>query len=129
MKVRKAGDDMGEGKRWEPSGFAGRLQLLRERAGLTQAELAERAGCFPLTISKLERGVQEPAWPLVVCLAHALDVSCDAFRTDLPVGKWTTERQKRGPGRPAKAAGIDQSERSESKATKAGKSKQNKRKG
>jgi transcriptional regulator with XRE-family HTH domain len=68
-----------EKKRWPPSGFGGRLQQLRERAGLTQAELAERAGCFPLTVSKLERGVQEPAWPLVVALARALGVSCDSF--------------------------------------------------
>jgi len=68
-----------ERKRWAPSGFGGRLQQLREQAGLTQAELAERAECFSLTISKLERGIQEPAWPLVVALAKALGVSCDAF--------------------------------------------------
>ena len=69
-------------KRWGPTGFGGRLQQLRGRAGLTQAELAGRAGVFPLTISKLERGVHEPAWPLVVALARALAVSCDAFLAD-----------------------------------------------
>lgn len=67
-------------KRWQATGFAGRLQALRERAGLTQTQLAERASCAMMTISKLERGVQEPAWPFVLILADALGVSVEEFR-------------------------------------------------
>ena len=89
---------MSESKRWQPSGFADRLRVLRESAGLTQAELAERAGCFPLTVSKLERGVQEPAWPLVLALANALNVPCDAFRADSSQGV--------AEGRPGNTVGL-----------------------
>jgi DNA-binding XRE family transcriptional regulator len=45
---------------------------LRTEAGLSQRELAERAGCNVFTVNKLERGVQEPAWPLVLALANPL---------------------------------------------------------
>ena len=66
---------------WPKSGFAGRLKELRGRAGLSQRDLAERAGCHYMTISQLERGAQEPAWPLVLALAKALGVSCEAFQS------------------------------------------------
>ena len=65
---------------WEPTGFAARLKALREAAGLSQPELAEKAGCHKITVSKLERGEQEPAWPLVLSLCKALGVTCEAFR-------------------------------------------------
>lgn len=64
---------------WPPTGFGSRLRDLRERAGLTQKQLAEKAGCHPMTLAKLERGVQEPAWPLVLALGQALGVTCEAF--------------------------------------------------
>jgi transcriptional regulator with XRE-family HTH domain len=65
---------------WPPTGFAGRLKAVRQKAGLTQRELAGRVGCHHLTVSRLERGEQEPAWPLVLALAEALGVSCEDFR-------------------------------------------------
>jgi len=80
--VREGWCAVNERKRWQPSGFAERLRQVREAKGLTQTQLAEAAGCFPMTISKLERGAQEPAWPLVLALARALGVSCQAFQVD-----------------------------------------------
>jgi transcriptional regulator with XRE-family HTH domain len=41
---------------------------------LTQQELGERAGYHTMTVAKLEQGTQEPAWPPVLALAHALGV-------------------------------------------------------
>jgi hypothetical protein len=35
-----------------------------------------------MTISELERGTQEPAWPLVRAIAKALGVDCLAFETE-----------------------------------------------
>jgi transcriptional regulator with XRE-family HTH domain len=60
--------------------FGPRLKQLREGAGLTQAQLAERAGLHPQGIVKLERNEREPAWGTVLALADALGVSCDDFR-------------------------------------------------
>lgn len=49
------------------------LRALRERAGLTQEELAERAGLTPHAISALERGVRTRPYPHTVrSLAEAL---------------------------------------------------------
>jgi transcriptional regulator with XRE-family HTH domain len=67
---------------WSPTGFGHRLKRLREERELTQQALAERSGCHAMTVAKLERGVQEPAWPLVLALAKALDVDCKAFEGD-----------------------------------------------
>jgi transcriptional regulator with XRE-family HTH domain len=89
---------------WPPSGFGGRLKDLREQAGMSQARLAERAGCHPLTVSKIERGLHEPAWPLVQALARALGVTCAAF--DLPAGEAPAPPappEPRPRGRPRKA--------------------------
>jgi hypothetical protein len=52
-----------------------------------------------MTIAKLERGVQEPAWPLSLVLAEALGVSCLAFIGDAG-SKPATKREH---GRPSKA--------------------------
>ena len=45
--------------------FAGRLRELRERAGLTQKDLADRAGVSKATVADLEQGRYEPSWPMV----------------------------------------------------------------
>jgi putative transcriptional regulator len=84
---------------WPPTGFGGRLRALREQAGLTQRELADRAGCNQFTVAKLEGGFQEPAWPLVLALARALGVTCEAFN-----GKAApVQAEARPRGRPRKA--------------------------
>ena len=55
--------------------FAARLRALRERAGLTQEELAERAGLTPHAVSALERGARTRPYPHTVRqLAAALGV-------------------------------------------------------
>jgi transcriptional regulator with XRE-family HTH domain len=87
---------------WPPSGFGARLRTLREANGLTQEQLAERAGCNQFTVAKLEAGKQEPAWPLVRVLARALGVRCDAF--DVPDGEVVAQPEARPRGRPKKAA-------------------------
>src|SRR5690349_11322316 len=78
--------------------FAGRLRELREGAGLTQAELAERAGLTREGVAQLETGRRKPAWETVLALCEALSCSCEAF-THPP-----TERPPPGPGRPRKGS-------------------------
>ncbi|HSE08265.1 MAG TPA: helix-turn-helix domain-containing protein [Nocardioidaceae bacterium] len=56
--------------------FAALLRRLRERAGLSQQELADRAGLTPHAISALERGTRTRPYPHTVrSLAEALEVS------------------------------------------------------
>jgi transcriptional regulator with XRE-family HTH domain len=56
--------------------FGARLRDLRESAGLTQEELAERAGLTGKTISLLERGERKRPYPHTVrSLADALELS------------------------------------------------------
>ena len=50
--------------------FAGLLRRYRRERGLTQEELAERAGLAARTISDLERGLPDPG----LCFAPALSV-------------------------------------------------------
>lgn len=63
----------------QPSGFAQKLRQHRLAAGLTQVELAEKAGLAPSSLSKLERGTNEPGWPEVVKIARALGLSTECF--------------------------------------------------
>jgi transcriptional regulator with XRE-family HTH domain len=76
--------------------FARRLRELREAAGLTQEQLAARAGVKRDAIARWERGAREPAWGNVLALAEALGVSCEAFTTE-PAAKPPAT-----PGRPRK---------------------------
>ena len=110
---------------WPASGFAGRLKAERERAGLSQRELAERAGCNVFTLSKLERGTQEPAWPLVRALARALGVTCSAFETESPAVPPTEEAAPRARGRPRK----EEQGETPAKGKASGQTKGRKRKG
>ena len=52
-----------------------RLRGIRERAALTQRELAERAGVNYVQISRIERGDVEPYPSTVRKLAQALGVT------------------------------------------------------
>ncbi|MBL8797981.1 MAG: helix-turn-helix transcriptional regulator [Planctomycetia bacterium] len=80
----------------EADWFAGRLKELREGAGLSQTELAERAGLTRDGISHLEQGRRKPVWGTVIALSKALGVDCRAFL------QAPAERGPQGPGRPAK---------------------------
>jgi transcriptional regulator with XRE-family HTH domain len=83
--------------------FARRLKVLREGAGLTQSQLAERAGLHLGAVFKLEQGRREPSWATVQALCVALGVSCEEFRA--PAGPdqsppTATKRQSGGKGVP-----------------------------
>jgi transcriptional regulator with XRE-family HTH domain len=95
--------------------FAGRLRELRGAAGLTQEQLAERAGVKRDAVARWERGNREPSWSNVVALADALAVSTEAFRqepgptqplqpgrprkepAEAPVPKWPRGRPRKEP--------------------------------
>ncbi|MGH7225009.1 MAG: helix-turn-helix domain-containing protein, partial [Gemmataceae bacterium] len=59
--------------------FKGRLRELREQAGLSRSQLAERAGLRPNGIRDLEQGINKPSWETVIALCQALNVKPDAF--------------------------------------------------
>jgi transcriptional regulator with XRE-family HTH domain len=66
--------------------FGSRLKALREKAGLTQAQLAERCGLHLSAVFKLEQGRRAPSWDTVQTLCDVLKVSCEEFRAS-PAGK------------------------------------------
>jgi DNA-binding XRE family transcriptional regulator len=74
--------------------FAGRLKELREQAGLTQGQLAERCGVNRFSIAQLEQGRYKPTWESVLALANGLGISCEAF------AQAPSASPKRRPGRP-----------------------------
>lgn len=63
----------------DTTGFGGRLKALREEAGLTQQQLADRLGIAATTITRLENGGRTPSWETVIRIAEALKVSTDSF--------------------------------------------------
>jgi transcriptional regulator with XRE-family HTH domain len=85
----------------ERTDFGEKLKAAREAAGLTQEQLAERAGVYLHVVSKMERGVREPTWPTALKFAKALGVSVAAFEGEL-LGDGSKESRPRG--RPRKAA-------------------------
>jgi transcriptional regulator with XRE-family HTH domain len=101
---------------WPGTGFGRRLREVREAKGLSQQQLADLVGLHVMSVSKLERGVQEPAWPLVVSIADALGVTCEAFR-DHTGG---AEEGARPRGRPKKALPAETEPAAKSKGRKPG---------
>jgi transcriptional regulator with XRE-family HTH domain len=55
------------------------LRDLRKQAGMTQEELAKKAGVPLPSLRGHEQGQRIPSWASVVKLAKALSVSTDAF--------------------------------------------------
>ncbi len=53
------------------------LKAIRTAAGLTQAELAERAGVSRKTINTVENGVFTPSTLLALQLARSLDTTVE----------------------------------------------------
>ncbi len=90
------------------STFAYRLKELREASGLTQKQLAERAGVALRTVSSLEQALYEPVWSTALALAQALGVELQAFvvaQDDQGAGRVTgAALPRRGRGRPRKDA-------------------------
>jgi transcriptional regulator with XRE-family HTH domain len=75
-----------------PSGIGPCLKALRTAAGLLQRELADKAGIFWVTVSKLERGDMEPSWQMVLRLCETLGAEPNDF---LPEGAGAGARRKR----------------------------------
>jgi predicted ATPase/DNA-binding XRE family transcriptional regulator len=72
-----------KGSAQDPSSFGRLLQRLRRTAGLSQQELAERAGLSLRGIADLERGARRSPYPATVRrLTQALDLN-EADRADL----------------------------------------------
>ncbi|HWW12561.1 MAG TPA: helix-turn-helix transcriptional regulator [Brevundimonas sp.] len=57
--------------------LASRLKEARQAAGLTQAELAEKAGVSRKTVNTVENGVFTPSTILALSLARALDAKVE----------------------------------------------------
>ncbi len=83
-----------------PDWFSGRLRELREERGLTQDQLATKAGITKDGLARLERRERMPAWDSVLALAVALGVSVEAFTTP------PAAREAAGRGRPRKTPGV-----------------------
>jgi len=54
--------------------FGANLKTVRNRTGLSQSELAFRAGLGQTAVSRLELGLREPRLTTIVSLANALKV-------------------------------------------------------
>lgn len=59
--------------------FGARLKALREKRGLSQAELADMAGVFKGQLLRYEHGRSSPTAEKIVALARVLRVSTDAL--------------------------------------------------
>ena len=62
--------------------FPNRLARLRKERGMTQQQLADRAGTHVVQIRRYEGGVSQPAIDVLKRLAIALSVSADALLFD-----------------------------------------------
>jgi transcriptional regulator with XRE-family HTH domain len=95
--------------------FARRLAELREAVGLSQYEVAKRAGLTRQTLSRLEMGESVPTWPTVQLLARVLGVDCTAFID--PSLQPPTSEPARPRGRPKKAESQAEGEEKPAKKT------------
>lgn len=89
------------------SAFATKLKQLREQAGLSMYALAKQSGVSKQALSRLELGINEPAWETVQRLALALGVDCRSF-TDPGIQVPGTGQDSRSSG-PAQDAGSARS--------------------
>jgi len=58
-----------------PKRLGNRIRQLRNRAGITQAQLAERVDISPEFMSRLERGLKAPSLDSADKIAHALGIT------------------------------------------------------
>jgi transcriptional regulator with XRE-family HTH domain len=112
-----------EGGQLNAEWFAGRLRELRENAGWTQQQLAEKAGLTRDGVAQLETGRRKPGWDTVVAICKALGVTCDAFL------QAPTTSPPAGPGRPRKATEGDADQESAAQGSESLHGKRRTRKG
>jgi transcriptional regulator with XRE-family HTH domain len=75
--------------------FAEVLRGLREKAGLSQRDLAERSGISQKSISVWEMGESQPILSNLQKLCAALGVGCEVFfESDAPPAKKPGKRKK-----------------------------------
>ena len=87
-----------------PGAFAGRLRELRTAAGLTQEELAERAGLSPNAVGALERGQRRRPYPHTVrALADGLGLGEEGRASLLAAVPGRPEAAGRAPEKPPAA--------------------------
>lgn len=67
----------------EISSLGSAIRRCRKVAGLTQAELGEKAGFDPKTISRFKTGTYTPSVEALFVFARVLGVKLTAFFTDL----------------------------------------------
>jgi transcriptional regulator with XRE-family HTH domain len=75
--------------------FGAQLTALREKAGMTQEQLAQKVGMTLGAITLLERGERSPAWSTMTTLANALGVGVEVFAEEM----MEDTRPRRGRGR------------------------------
>jgi transcriptional regulator with XRE-family HTH domain len=61
--------------------FGERVRALRHQAGLSQAELAQRAGLAPSSVSKVETGQMSPTYDVLLRLAKGLSLDLSDLLT------------------------------------------------
>lgn len=63
--------------------FGARVRELRHERGLTQSDVAERAGVSVKYVSQIERGSRNPTVGVLIQLSRALDVTPERLVADL----------------------------------------------
>ena len=71
------------------SHYLNRLRIVRQRRGLTQAQLATMAGLSRPFISELETGAKTPDFETLKTLADVLRVGMDDLYSDSPTSAKT----------------------------------------
>lgn len=60
--------------------IARNVRRLRVERGMSQEELAQKAGCHRVTVNRVEQGERLPEADVLFALADAMDVSTDELR-------------------------------------------------
>lgn len=71
-----------------------KMRQLRTAAGLTQRELAERAGVPVGTLRNIEQDQRVPLWTVVARLAAGMKVSLDEFSRCVPADDTPAPKRK-----------------------------------
>lgn len=80
----------------EKAKIGARLRELREAAGMSREELAEKAGMKIGGVRDIEQGLRMPYFDTICALGDALGVDCTAFTQE------PKEQEQPRPGRPRK---------------------------
>ena len=90
--------------------FAEKLRELRDRAGLSEAKLAELSGVSFGAVHNYGLGLRTPTFPAVVKLARALGVTCQVFADCEDIA--TPAKPPARSAKPRKPSGVAQEARS-----------------